>query len=467
MSKPIPQHKGRSFLGSTDFVESPPHFLLKLGQQYEEIIEFNFAHLRFVMVTSPELVREILVTKAKHFRKAKRDVDIMSKFIGMGLVTSDGAHHQKQRKLAQPAFHVRRIAEYGDVMVDYTADMLDQWQVGEVRDISDEMFKLTMYIVTKTIFDVDKDAMVGQAERIGEAMHHLQAITNGDFNRVILWPEWVPTKSNRIRKQERQVLDDTIADLVATRRATAGADGLIQDKGDLLSMLLLSQDEDNNFMTDTELRDELVTLFTAGHETTSNALTWTWYLLSQHPEVMAKLQAEIDSVLGTRLPTMNDLPSLPYTEMVIKEAMRLYPPAWTLNGREANEEVMIGDYLIEKDTYIFVAPYVMHRLERYFPEPERFDPERFSPENEAQMEKYSYIPFGGGPRVCIGNAFAMMEARLILATMVQRFEFELLPEQVVEINPLITMSAKYGLRMRLKARQATAEAAKEARLAAV
>lgn len=454
MSKKIPVHQGHFLLGSTDFADSPPRFLLHLAENYGEIVEFKFAHLRFVMVSSPELVREVLVTKAKQFRKAHRDVDILSKFIGKGLVTSDGDHHKKQRKLTQPAFHARRIAEYGQVMVDYTAAMLDNWQTGEVRDISDEMFKLTMYIVCKTIFDVDKDTMAGQAERIGEAMHILQDISNRDFNSAISWPEWVPTKMNRKRKQERRVIYGTIADLVAARRATAGADGLIQDKGDLLSMLLLTQDEDNNFMTDIELRDELVTLFTAGHETTSNALTWTWYLLSQHPEVVTKLQTEIDQVLNGRLPTFADLPNLPYTDMVIKEAMRLYPPAWTLNGREANEDVMIGDYLIKKDTYVFVAPYVLHRLGQYFPDPERFDPERFTPENEAQMEKYSYIPFGGGPRVCIGNMFAMMEARLILATMLQRFELELLPEQIVEINPQVTMSAKYGLRMQVQKRTA-------------
>lgn len=457
MSKPIPHHQGSSLLGSTEFVDSPPNFMLYLARTHGEIVSFSFAHMRFVMVSGPELVREVLVSKAKKFRKAKRDVDILSKFIGRGLVTSNGDHHKKQRRLAQPAFHTRRIAEYADVMATYTADMLTDWRPGEIRDVSDEMFKLTLYIVCKTIFNVDKDEMAGQAERIGQAMHKLQDITNHDFNAAVNWPEWVPTKMNRTRKRERRVLKNVIDDLVAARRATAGADGRIADSGDLLSMLLLTQDEDNQFMTDTELQDELVTLFAAGHETTSNAMTWAWYLLSQHPEIVTKLQAELDEVLNGRLPTFEDLPNLRYTQMVIKEAMRLYPPAWVLNGREPIEDVLLGDYLIEKGTYIFVAPYVMHRLERHFPEPEIFDPERFTPENEALMEKYSYIPFGGGPRICIGNSFAMMEAQLILATMAQQFDLALLPEQTVEINPQVTMSAKHGLKMQVLARQEIAE----------
>ena len=453
MSKPIPFHRGKFLLGSTDFMDSPPKFMLYLAEKYGEIVAFNFGHIRFVMVSNPDLVREILVTKARKFKKEKRDIEILSKFIGRGLVTTNGAHHKKQRKLAQPAFHTTRIAEYADVMAEYTADMLDEWRPGAVYDVSEEMFKLTMYIVCKTMFNVDKDAMAGQAERIGEAMHHLQAISNDDFNSIVQWPDWVPIKKNRLRKKERRVLDNTIGELVAARRATAGANGLIEDSGDLLSMLLLTQDEDNQFMADTELRDQLVTLFAAGHETTSNAMTWTWYLLSQHPEIMGKLQAEIDEVLDGRLPTFQDLPNLPYTEMVIKESMRLYPPAWVLNGREPLEDIMIGDYLIEKGTYIFVSPYVMHRLGHHFPDPERFAPERFTAENEAQIEKYSYIPFGGGPRICIGNSFAMMEAQLILATMAQRFDFTLMPDQEIEINPQVTMSAKYGLRMRVADRQ--------------
>jgi cytochrome P450 len=218
-------------------------------------------------------------------------------------------------------------------------------------------------------------------------------------------------------------------------------------------MLLLARDDERQSMSDNQVRDELVTLFAAGHETTSNALAWSWYLISQHPVVEAKLHQEIDAVLNGRLPTLEDLPDLPYTEMVLKEAMRLYPPAWTLNTRQAVEDTIVSDYLVPKDRLIFVAPYVMHRRPEFFPEPERFDPQRFTPENEKALPRYAYIPFGAGPRVCIGNAFAMMEAHLILATIAQRFRLELDPEQEVEINPLITLSPKYGLKMRVVKRE--------------
>jgi len=314
------------------------------------------------------------------------------------------------------------------------------------------MMSLTMFVVAKTLFNADMDEMAGQAKTIGHAIEELQAISNSEYKAIFNWPEWIPTPKNRRRKKSRNVIYSTIDNLIAERRATA-VNGRVADTGDLLSMLLLAQDEDGRTMNDNQVRDELVTLFAAGHETTSNALAWTWYLLSQHPDVEAKLHREVDTVLDGRLPTLQDLPNLPYTEMVLKESMRLYPPAWTLSARQAVEDTTVGDYLIPKDRLIFVAPYAVHRRPQFFPEPERFDPERFTPENEKKLPRYAYVPFGAGPRVCIGNSFAMMEAHLILVTIAQRFRLELDPDQEIELNPLITLSPKYGLKMRVIKRE--------------
>ena len=451
--KPVPG-PARSFpFGSAkEFATDPPRFLNKIADEYGEIVRFYFFGRSFYMVNSPDYAREVLVTKVDAFPKAQRDIDILSKFLGNGLLTSGGDFHKQQRKLAQPVFHKQRIQSYAETMVDYTDKVTAGWKDGESRQICDEMMTLTMFIVSKTLFDADMDDIAGEAMTVGHAVEELQAISNKEYRSLFIWPEWVPTKNNRLRKESRGVIYGLIDNLVAERRAAA-VNGSVEDRGDLLSMLLLAQDEEGQMMSDDQVRDELVTLFAAGHETTSNALAWTWYLLSQHPEVEAKLHREVDEVLNGRLPTLQDLPQLPYAEMVLKEAMRLYPPAWTLSARQAVEDTMVGDHLIPKDRLIFVAPFVMHRRPEFYPEPERFDPERFTPENEKKLPRYAYIPFGAGPRVCIGNSFAMMEAHLILATIAQRFRLELDPSQEIDINPMITLSPKYGLKMRVIERE--------------
>ncbi len=449
MTREIPIHYGDSFFANgSSFTNAPLDFLLGMAETYPEIFKFRLGPMTVTMVTKPELVREVLVTKSKRFPKWERDVKILGRFLGRGLVTSQGDHHKKQRKMSQPAFHMKRIISYADIMSNYATDMVDTWEDQSVIDISQEMLRVTMYIVTKTIFDVDKEVMVDQANRIGEAIHRLQQLTDQDMSTPIDLPEWLPIPLNIKRRRERKVLDSAIHDIITTRRQP-GPDGRIEDRGDLLSMLLLSQEEDDSFLTAQELRDQVVTLFGAGHETTSNALTWTMYALGQNPDVMAKLQAEIDDVLDGRTPNYQDLANLPYTEMVIKEAMRLHPSVWSLNARYATEDTMIGDYKIDAESVIFIAPYVLHHLSEHFENPKTFDPERFSTENESNIQKYSYLPFGAGPRVCIGQAFAMMEARLILATMIQNYEFEMVPDQTITPLPLITMSIQEGLKMKV------------------
>ncbi len=450
--KQVPTVPGRFLLGSLHEFKNPLPFIDRLVREYDEIAHFKVAHFDFYLVLTPELVREVLVTKAADFPKDKRDNDILSKFIGRGLVTTNGETHKRQRKLAQPAFHTRRIEAYADTMVDYTERLTAVWQTNDERDISEAMYELTMYIVSKTLFDTGMDDMADRADLIGQAIHDLQAVTNDDFQRVVQWPEWMPLAHNRQRKAARAVLDETVNKLIAERRA-----GPFEDKGDLLSMFLQTQDEEGAYLTDTEVRDQLVTVFVAGHETTSNALSWTLYLLTQHPEVAERLRAEVDEVLHGRVPTLTDMRQLTYTQQVIKESMRLIPPVWTLSGRQAAHDVQIGDYLIPQGSVVMVSPWAMHHNHRYFADPQRFDPERFTPENEAEIPRYVYFPFGAGGRVCIGNSFAMMEATLILATLIQQFTFALVPGQTIEPNPQVTVSPKHGLRMRVSRREALDE----------
>ncbi len=451
-----PGPKGNLLMGSlNDFGKDQPQFLLDSILEYGDIVYMRMAHLHVYLLGHPDYVREVLVTKGKSFEKSPLDRTILSKFLGNGLLTSEGNFHKRQRRLAQPAFHMKRIQTYAKVMVDYTNDMLNTWQPNQTRDIAEDMMQLTMHIVSKTLFDADKvTANEATTDSVGDAIHVLQEASNHDYRRGFSLPNWIPIKDNRMRNKAVKAYNDTVEKIIAERHATA-VNGDIQDNGDLLSMLMLSRDEeDGSAMDDQQLRDEVATLFAAGHETTSNALTWTWYLLSQNPEVEAKLHEELDMVLNGRTPTLDDLRSLPYTAQIIKESMRLYPPAWILNGRIAIEDVEIGGYTIPKGSTIFISPYAMHRLPQYFPNPDQFDPERWTPEKEKDLPKFAYIPFGGGARVCIGNAFAQMEAQLILATIAQQYSLHLKPNFEVTKKPQITMSPLNGLQMQLTKREA-------------
>lgn len=447
----IPQDKGFPVVGCLPkMVKDPLDYFKSLAREHEDIVEFKLPLESVALVVSPDLCHQILSKQHNLFRKSDRDMRIMGSLLGNGLVTiNDHASHKKHRKLVQPGFHFRRIQDYAETMIDYASAYHQAWADGEVRDINDDMFKLSMYIVSKTLFDINMNSMSDGASQIGLAIHRFQEISDKRFHQPLLSPKWLPTKANREVDTIRTFLDETVEQMINERRSS---DGGLNDKGDLLSMLLNSTYEDGSEISRSHLMDELITLFVAGHETTSNALTWTFYLVAKHPEVQQRLQAELDDVLSGKAPTFEDLEKLSYTEMVIKESMRLYPPAWTLNSRQANEDVLVGDYLIPKNKIIFVAPIANHHNPRYFPNPETFDPERFSPENEKRLPRYAYMPFGGGPRVCIGNSFAMMEAKVALATLAKNYSFETVAEQEIEPLPQITLSNKGGMKLRVKAR---------------
>lgn len=417
-------------------------FYLNNLHDFGDVVALEFLGYPMFQVNHPDLIQQVLTKKAKSFHKAKIYKKLLSAYLGNGLIISDGEFWKRQRKLAQPAFHTQRISAYADVMVGYTSDMLDTWQDGQIRDMEADMMQLTLRVVGKTLFDVD---MIDASQDVADALEGLVTEIPRLATRIVRPPKWVPTPMRRRRDNTIDLLDTVFADIISERRKTE------IDHGDLLSMLMLARDDNGEGMTDKQLRDEVLTLILAGHETTANVLTWTMYLLSQNAAERQHLQAELDSVLGDRLPTLEDLPNLPYTEMVIKEGMRLYPPAWNF-ARQAIEDVEIGDYLIPKNAGVMTIPYVTHRHPDFWDDPERFDPQRFSPENEPHIHKYAYFPFGGGPRICIGNSFAMMEAQLILAAIMQRYTVALVEGHRVEPEALVTLRPKYGMKMHLQQR---------------
>jgi len=410
-------------------------------QTYGDTVMLRVGEMTQVMLINPSDIHEVLVTQASKFKKDAGYTDTkigLARFLGNGLLTSNGEFWRRQRKLAAPALHARRIAGYADTMVFFTDKMVSEWHDNQQIDANAAMKKLTMEIVAKCLFDTE----VGhEAERVHTALEAIQNVSSG----FSLIPPWVPTPKQLRARRARKELDTMIYKMIRERRATN------EDKGDLLSMLLLARDEDGGMMNEVQARDEAVTLFLAGHETTANLLTWTFHLLSQNPEIEAKLHAEVDEVLGGRTATLDDLKKLPYTDMVIKEALRLYPPAWVIS-RESDTEVEIGGRVYPKGIVFGINIFLMQHQEKYFPQPETFNPERFTPENEAKIPKYAYIPFADGPRICIGYMFAQMEAALILSTIAARYRLEVKPGYEVKMHPRLTLNVRGGLPMTLRAR---------------
>jgi cytochrome P450 len=413
--------------------------LARWAREYGDVVSARFGPKRILFVNHPDIVEEVLVHQNRKFIKHYR-LRQAKLTLGEGLLTSEGEFWRAQRKLMQPAFHRERIAAFGELMVEFTERLIASWEDGQTRDLQADMMRLTLEIVAKALFGAE---LGGESAEVGAAMETLMHNFVASTARAIIVPRWVPTPSNLRSAAAVRRLDRVLYHIIGQRRESG------EGGGDLLSMLLHAQDEESGRrMTDRQLRDECMTLFLAGHETTANTLSWAWYLLSQHPEAEAKLHEELDRVLEGRLPTLADLPRLPYTENVVNEALRLYPPAWML-GRESTEPVELGGYRIPRGMTIFMTACVIHRDPRWYDEPDAFRPERWADGLLHRIPRYAYFPFGGGPRICIGNNFALMESALVLATIARKYRLRLAPDAVVEPLPSMTLRPAHGLKMNL------------------
>jgi cytochrome P450 len=436
--KQPPGPKSHFLLGNIrDYQTDPLGFLERCKADFGDIVRINGPlRLPSYYVAHPDDAEHVLRTLSPQIVKDKFYTLMRYRFLGNGLLTSGGDYWKKQRKLAQPAFQPKNIHNYAEIMVRLTDKALKTWKDGEERDIHLDMMAITLDIVAKTLFDADvaDDAKV-VAESLEVAMEHFSG------SLVLLFiPYFLPLKSNQHLRRAVQRLDDIMYRIIKERRANN------VDNGDLLSRLMNARDDDGSGMTDKQMRDELITLFLAGHETTALTLTYTLYLLSQNPEVEAKLVEELNTVLGGRLPGLEDVPKLTYTDWVVREGMRLYPPAWAI-GRETTKEFDLHGYRIRKGAQIVISMYMMQRDPRWFTDPNSFKPERWANDFAKTLPRCAYMPFGEGPRICIGQYFAMMEAVLLLSSIVQRYHLELSPRTNFVLAPSITMRPKHGIQM--------------------
>ncbi len=427
----------------------PLDFYLKLARKYGDLVYLKMGPVEGFLVNHPDYIRDILVVNQKKFGRPVGAKILSRVLLGNGLLTSEGEFHLRQRRMMQPAFHRQRIAVYARVMSQYAVRTSERWQrlpESESLDIAEEMMRLTLAVVGKTLFDADVEK---DAAEVGAAMEEVISIIDHTMSPLNILFSKLGFRMNQRFAAARATLDTIVYRIINERRQTG------EDRGDLLSTLLLAVDEEGGTggMTDEQVRDEALTLFLAGHETTALGLTWTWYLLSQHPEVEAKLHAELDETLGGRVPGFEDIPRLRYTEMVFAESLRLYPPAW-LFGRGTLVDQELAGYHIPARSTIFISPYVVHRDPRYYPDPLKFDPERWTPEAKESRPKFAYLPFGGGNRVCIGEGFAWTEAVLIIATLAQKWRLRLAPGHPVEPKAMLTLRPKYGMKMHLEPRVA-------------
>lgn len=419
-------------LGSRD----PLAVLTLWARQFGDIFYYRAGWIDVFFLNHPNYIESVLVTNHKNFIK-DRVMRNSRWFFGDGLLTSEGAQWMRQRRLSQPAFHRERITAYARTMTDYAEEMVGFWKDRETRDIHQEMMRLTVKIVVKVLFNV---AVGEECEKVTTALNVLMQQGTGGKMILPAFIRYLPVPAVlRVRRAVRQ-LDEIVYGIIRNRRRSK------PDTSDLLSVLLQTEDEDGSRMSHRQLRDEVMTFLLAGHETTALSLSWIWYLLSQHPEVEEKLHRELGQILNGRAPQVQDLARLPYSEKVVKEAMRLYPPAWGL-GRTAVNDCEIGGYHVPAGANVVMSQWIMHRDPRFYSHPEDFDPERWSSESSQRLPKFAYFPFGGGPRLCIGASFALMEATLLLATIAQRFQLRLQAGYPVVPTPSITLRPKNGITM--------------------
>jgi cytochrome P450 len=413
-----------------------------MRERHGDVVQVALGPLHVTLLSHPDLVEDVLVTRNRLWQKDAYLHQTLRPVLGDGLLSSEGDFWRRQRRLAQPAFHRDRIAAYGEIMVGHARRLASQWRDGETRDAHKDMMRLTLEIVAETLFG----ANVGDhAEEVGTALEDVLAVVTDPLELFVPLLKRLPTPGRRRFDRGVAKLDSILYGVIEQRRKSGAG-----ESNDLLSMLLHARDEDGSRMSDKQLRDECMTLFLAGHETTALNLSWTWMLLSQSPVASSRLSRELDEVLGDRAPTMADLPHLRYAGHVIAESLRLYPPAWSM-GREAREDVEVGGYHVPRGAQVWFCPWAIQRDPRWFDRPNEFRPERWEGDFAKTLHRYAYFPFGGGPRFCIGQSFAQMEAVLLLATLAQAFHVEVLSRRVVP-EPSVTLRPKKGLRVRLRRR---------------
>jgi cytochrome P450 len=438
------------------FINKPIDTLMKIAYTFGDISHFKFGRQHVYLINDPQHIENILIRDHKNFIKS-RGLQVSKRLLGEGLVTSEGEYHDKQRRIIQPAFHPNRVKGDGQIMVDYAERISERWQDRMFVDIHAEMMHITSAIIAKSV--LGSDIIDIESDKVNSAL-----LTSMEYlNRVLLpFGELIGRipilPINKNFHSAKNTLDSIVYEMIRQHRKddeTVKKTGSREDERfDLLHTLMKAQEPEAGIkrMSDTQLRDEVMTIFLAGHETTANALTWTFYLLSQYPEVERKLHEELRSVLGdasaARLPTIEDISKLEYTEQIFRESMRLYPPAWTL-GRQVLTNYAIDKYEIPKGSIILMSQYVMHHNPRYFPDPEVFEPDRWTKEFKSTLPRFSYFPFGGGIRGCVGEPFAWIEGILVIATICRKWKMDHDPEHKVELKPLITLRPKYGMRMKL------------------
>ncbi|MBI3967523.1 MAG: cytochrome P450 [Chloroflexi bacterium] len=429
-------------LGSVpDFWRDPLGTLMAGWRDHGDVVRFRLggplvAHL----VVRPDGVKQVLQDRHASYRKVPFYNDKMKGLVGEGLLTSEGDFWLRQRRLAQPAFHRQRVGALAPTMTALTLRLLERWEreyaAGQPFDVADEMMRLTLQIVARALLGADVSR---EARAVGRAATVAIEYTNLRMQWYFDLPDWLPLPRTRRFVHARCYLDRVVYRIIENRRQSGA------DTGDLLSMLFQVEDaETGERMSDRQLRDEVMTMFLAGHETTAILLSWTWYLLSTNPEAGERLRAELAQVLAGRPPTAADLPRLEYTRMVLEEALRLYPPAYALSRAPIADDEIEG-YRIPAQSVVFLSPFVTHRHPEYWAAPERFDPERFRPEHVAGRPRFAYYPFGGGPRQCIGASFAVMEAQLVLATIAQRYRLHVDPNHPIALKPTITLRPRHGI----------------------
>lgn len=419
----------------------PLGFFTRVARVHGDLAHLQSGSRHDYLVSRPDLIKQVLTAPQGLARSMSPAIKSL---LGDGLLTSQGEKHRRQRRLLQPAFHHQRIAAHADAITELATRLGNRWKTGTTVDIGREMMGVTLLVIMKTMFSCEAEA---EAQELGQAVSTFIEMTDRRTMLIVFeaLKNW-PLPSMRRMHTARRRLDAIMGRLIRECRAPS------EPRGDFLSMLVELAEGGAGGMTGQQVRDEAMTIFVAGHETTANALTWTWYLLAQNPEAERALHAELDTVLAGRAPTFADLPRLRYTAMVFHEVIRLYPPVWIIT-RKTQQEFTLDGYHIPVGSYLHMSQFVVHRDPRWFPEPDRFLPLRWTPEGTAARPKYSYFPFGAGPRQCIGEGFAEMEAILIIATLAQRWRLRLASTDPVELSPLVTLRPKNSVHMKLERRE--------------